>query len=362
MPPDPMSLSNGSLLSMPTQAVASSGLASSLLGGKTTGALFVDMISGSTVQNDIISHFHLKEVYKSRYNEAARLKLASNTSIVEDKRSGTISISVIDTDRYRARDIAAMYVQELNSLVVALNNSSAHREREFLEGRLAKVKQDLDHLYTQMSFFSSRNLLVNPEAQGRSLIESEARLRMQLLSAENQKQELSTIYTANSPEMSASEALITSLRSQLTDLHKNIAGSDPDLEKSSTTSKYLPSMLSSPTLAVDYQSLFRQARILETVYSTLSTQYELARVQEVRELPSVKVLDKPEIAEKKTAPACAFLILFGMLLFLLGGIGRVAWEFWWSHTNDAGMRSLLQTISSDLRGSSIGRLFSARHE
>ena len=64
-------------------------------------------------------------------------------SISDDKKSGVITVRWTDTDPRRARDLAQGYLDELNKLVTRTNTSSAHRERMFIERRLASVKNDL---------------------------------------------------------------------------------------------------------------------------------------------------------------------------------------------------------------------------
>ncbi len=51
-----------------------------------------------------------------------------------------ITLTVTDYEPKVAAQIANAYMEELNRLAVDLNTSSAHRERQFLEERLATAK------------------------------------------------------------------------------------------------------------------------------------------------------------------------------------------------------------------------------
>jgi uncharacterized protein involved in exopolysaccharide biosynthesis len=53
---------------------------------------------------------------------------------------------------------------------------------------------------------------------------------------------------------------------------------------------------------VKYADYFRRAKVQETVFELLTEQYELAKVEEAKETPSVKVLDVAEVPEKKSYP------------------------------------------------------------
>jgi hypothetical protein len=85
-----------------------------------------------------------------------------------------------------------------------------------------------------------------------------------------------------------------------------------------------------PLLGVTYADLYRRTKVEEAVYEALTQQYELAKVQEVRETPSVKVLDPPIIPEKKSFPPrleimflCTFLAFAGAVALTLG---NAHWE------------------------------------
>ena len=105
------------------------GLASSLFGARTSGPLFVDLLRSGTVSSDLIDRFQLQKIYGKRYRVDAAKQLARRTAVVEDKKSGVISITVEDSDPRRARDLAQAYLDELNLLVNRTNTSSARQER-----------------------------------------------------------------------------------------------------------------------------------------------------------------------------------------------------------------------------------------
>ena len=128
MPPDQQSLPSGSLLSAITGAgsVASVG---GLMSTRTPGGTFIGILDSQTAQDDIINRFDLRRVYHCKLDIDARSILSTQTTIVEDKSSGIISISVTDRDPNRARDLAEAYVEELDKLVNSLSKSYLKRTR-----------------------------------------------------------------------------------------------------------------------------------------------------------------------------------------------------------------------------------------
>ena len=63
-----------------------------------------------------------------------------------------------------------------------------------------------------------------------------------------------------------------------------------------------PPLRQLPRLAVPYANLYRQVQVQETLFELLTQQYELARIQEAKDVPVVSVIDSPGIPEKKSFP------------------------------------------------------------
>jgi capsule polysaccharide export protein KpsE/RkpR len=103
-----------------------------------------------------------------------------------------------------------------------------------------------------------------------------------------------------------------------------------DDSSSENNSPLYPSIRKLPLLALDYTELYRQAKIQEALYESLMKQYEVAKVEEAEEIPTVRVLDSPTYPERRVSPPRKLLILCGALLGLALGsavvIGRVAWK------------------------------------
>ena len=91
-----------------------------------------------------------------------------------------------------------------------------------------------------------------------------------------------------------------------------------------------PTIRSLPLLGAKYSDYYRRAKIQETVFELLTEQYELAKVQEAKETPSVKVLDPAKIPERKSFPPRLLIMCLGTFLaFALSVVwvlGLARWE------------------------------------
>jgi uncharacterized protein involved in exopolysaccharide biosynthesis len=318
MPPDNQS-GNGAaafLAAAGRSGGSLAGLAGDLLGTKNSGALFVGILSSRTVQDRLIEQFNLRHEYGDRKMEDARTDLAKHTGISEDRKSGILSVSVWDHDPRRAAAMATAYVEELDRLVAQVSTSAAKRERIFLEERLHAVKQDLDASATKFSDFASKNTAIDIPAQGKAMVEAAAALQGQLIAAESELHGLEAIYTDQNVRVKSLRARVSELRTQLGKLGGE-SGAAGALSSKSDPSLY-PSIRQLPVLGVTYADLYRRTKIQETVYELLTQQYELAKVQEAKEIPSVKVLDAAVVPTKKSFPPRIAFTAVGAALFFLG--------------------------------------------
>ncbi|HUK46118.1 MAG TPA: GNVR domain-containing protein, partial [Terriglobales bacterium] len=244
----------------------------------------------------------------------------------EDRKSGVITISVTDHDRKRAQQMAEAYVEALNGLVAKVSTSSARRERIFLEGRLKTVKQNLDDAAKQFSEYSSKNGTLDVPSQGRAMLESEASLEGQLIASESELEGLQQIYTDSNIRIRTLRGQIAGLKQQI----ENMSGNKANLgsEQAEITGDF-PSIRKLPLVGVQWANLYRQAKIQETVYELLTQEYEFAKVQEAKEIPTVNVLDAPLLPERKSFPPRTLIVVMGTLFaFCLASTVIIGAETW----------------------------------
>lgn len=358
MPPD----SQSSIASTAMMAVAAqsnlastggvgeklSGIAGDLLGLKTSGALFSAMLQSRTVEDRLIQRFDLRKVYWRRYWEDTRKKLEKNTSISEDRKSGVITIEVTDRDPHRAQQLAQAYVEELDRLVAQVSTSSARRERIFIEQRLKTVRQDLDSAAQAFSQYASRNEAIDIAAQEKATVEGAARLQGELIAAQSELEGLGQIYTGNNVRIRSLRARVDELQRQL----QKIGGNDSGiLPTDSSSQSDFPSIRELPLLGVRWGELYRETKIQETVYQMLTQQYELAKIQEAKEIPTVKVLDPPDVPEKRSFPPRMSIVILGSLLaFLLGVAVVIGWSMWKSIDQHSPDKRLMTEMWLQLKG------------
>ena len=334
MPPDGQSNSGMAMLAaLSGKSPMLSGVAGDLLGVNGSGALFVKILQSRTIQDRLVRRFDLKRVYRDRLEEDANKDLAERTGIADDLKSGVITISVTDGDAHRATAVAQAYVDELNTLSAELSTSAARRERIFLEERLKAVKLDLDHAALEFSQFASKNTAVDIKEQARAMVDAAARLQGELIAAESQQKGLEAIYASTNPRVLAVQARVAELRRQL----EKIGGAQVE-NGSQPNGELYPSIRELPILGVTYADLYRRTRIQEAVYETLTQQYELAKVQEAKETPAVKILDPPSSPERRSFPPRSNIMFLCMSFGLAVGVFWVILRHRWAQVSPTDAR------------------------
>jgi capsule polysaccharide export protein KpsE/RkpR len=291
------------------------GLAGSLLGAKNNGALFAALLHSGTVSGHLIDRFDLQRVYHRRYREDTAKRLGHLTKITEDIKSGVITVAVTDETRDRARDLAQGYVDELNNLLAKVNTSSAHREREFIEQRLNTVQSELQRAQLELSDFSSKNTTIDIREQTRATVDAGAKLEGQLIAGESELDSLRQIYGNQNVRVRAAQARNATLQRELQRANGR-SDQEPDGQDIDASHPY-PALRQLPQLGVRWANLYRNVRIHETVFDLLSEEYELARIEEVKAIPTVSLVDVPGLPERKSGPHRTLIVLISTLLSMV---------------------------------------------
>jgi capsule polysaccharide export protein KpsE/RkpR len=275
-------------------------MASDLLGLKSSGDLFIGILQSQSVEDDVINKFNLRKVYWDHYIEDSRKDLTKYTDLKTDRKSGIVTIQVTDRDPKRAAAIAQEYISELNRVVVTLNTSTAHREREFLEQRLDQVKQELESAENGFGQFASQNTALDIPAEGKAMIEASADVEGELIASETELQSLRQIYADGNVRVRSLQARVDELQRQLQKL-----GGKYDSSTNQADQPFYPSIKKLPLLGVKYADLYR------------------------KETPSVKVLDPPKVPEKKSYPPRMAIVVLGTLFSASLGVvwifGNAVW-------------------------------------
>ena len=273
---------------MPLASLASGGL-----GIKNPADMYVALLTSRTVEDAMVQRFGLLAEYHEKRLSDARKELENRTNAVAGTKDGLIRISVEDRDPRRAAELANGYVEEFRKLSARLAITEAARRRLFFEQQLQEAKDNLSSAEEAMRATQQSTGVLQIDSQARSLIESAAILRGQVVAKQVQIQSMRSFAAEDNPRLVLAKQELAALQSQL----DRLAGSQPDpgsdiiLSKGRVTGS-----------GVEYTRRFRDLKYHETVFELLAKQFEIAKLDEAREGSIIQVVDTAVAPDKRSSP------------------------------------------------------------
>jgi tyrosine-protein kinase Etk/Wzc len=276
--------------------------------GSGTGDFYLGILKSRTVADRIIDEYDLMEVYGESTRFETYESLEEHVVIATEASEGIIVINVDDNDPERAAAIANAYVEALMDLNVKLKLTEAGRRRLFLENELKKTQKSLFQAEENLKQFQQEHDLIKMDDQARVMIETAAELRAQLIANEVQLAALRSYQTNENIQVKEIRKRIKQIRTELTKLEVTSETANP-----TDDGMFIPSSQASE-IAFSYGRLLREVKSQEAVFSGLTQQYELARIEEAKEGSSVQTLDQAVPPDKHSKPRLLMFILFPTFL------------------------------------------------
>jgi len=257
------------------------------------GDVFMVILQSRGINEQMVERFHLRTRYKKKLMEDAIKELKAHARF-KQTAAGTIQISVEDTDRQRAADMANSYVEFLDKFNREVRTSKGRRTRVFIEGRLAETKREMAEAEQRLAVYQAKHKTIALTPQMSSAVEQGARLYGRRMALEVRLGVVRN-YSSGSDEE-------TQIRQELAEIDRQ--------------------MSALPETGIELARMVRDVKAQEQVFALLTAQYEDARVTEARDVVTVDVLDAAKPPERKARPRKGIMIGLTFLLSLAVGVGH----------------------------------------
>jgi capsule polysaccharide export protein KpsE/RkpR len=263
---------------------------------------FLAILKSDRMLQTLAGKFDFQSKYGKEDLESTIETLRKKMSIlIEDENQ--IIVSILDQDQNQVAAITNETVRILDSLNIVLSNSQARSSRMFIEVRVHEVLDSLKSLEVQLTHFM--------ETEGVMSLEDQVTVGVQ------QAAEMQALITAKEVELSVAEQMMEAhqpivgqLRHELSQLKKDYQ----EFFKSDTADQLLPSFSDVPELATNLTRLQRAIEYNVKLLEFLGPQYEQAKIDEVKDIPTLQVLDWAVRPEDEARPRKILIILGGFLL------------------------------------------------
>jgi uncharacterized protein involved in exopolysaccharide biosynthesis len=275
---------------------------SSILSTKAHINQWIDILKSQSLKDTIIERFNLKTAYNVKTNEAARNSLGDNVKIIKTP-GNTIIITIEDRIPERAAQLTNAFVEELVNINKTVIMSNSKRKRIYLERSLEASKAKLADAENSAKEFQEMKEAVKLDGQTSSLFDTIVFVEGQLLTKEV---ELQTLLMGSEQESLKTEILrteITALKARLNNLNE----------------AFIPMFQLNP-LGLNYSRLLRELRVQEKHYLYLSNQLEITRLEEVKNSPTIQVLDRALVPENRSKPKRSQIVSLSFFLSLFFAI------------------------------------------
>ncbi|OEU61252.1 MAG: hypothetical protein BA870_05500 [Desulfuromonadales bacterium C00003094] len=263
---------------------------------------YVSMLKSRTIADAIIEKFDLSEVYRKKSQNQTYMSLDGHVSFSVGKKDGILQIEVEDKDPKRVAEMANAYVEELSKLSDKDHLNAVAALRQFLEVRLEVVKEGLAQTEQKLQAFQEKNKTIRIDDQTKATIEAIARLKGELASKEI---ELGVAMPAQE-QQTAQDAVLREgfeqLKAQISALEQPPVGGKIPGDVTLVTSI-------GPGLGLQYAGLLRSFRMQVTLFELLSRQYEVARIEEVKNPQRIQVLQTAYPPATKSRPKRSLIVL-----------------------------------------------------
>jgi tyrosine-protein kinase Etk/Wzc len=305
LPPSQNASMSTALLGQLSGSSALASVAGAGLGVKNPSEMYVSLFHSRTLEDSMVQRFGLLDRYKAKKESEARTAFESHTTVALGAKDGLIRITATDRDPKAAADIANGYVDEFKKLSATLAISEASRRRIFFEQQLLEAKENLTTAEEALKHTEQSTGVLQIDSQARSLIESAANLRAQVVAKEVQLQGMRSYATEDNPDVVTAEQQLAALKAQLAKL----AGTDEG-----SSSDFIVPKGKVPEAGMEYLRRLRDVKYYETISELIAKQFEIAKLDEARQGAIIQVVDLAVTPDRKSFPKRTLIVL-GVTMF-----------------------------------------------
>lgn len=276
---------------------------------------YIAILETRAVRENVVKKFDLISRYNSKDVEFAMDALSQNVEL-RVSEEGSLKITVLDKDPVVARDIANELILQLDEVNRRLSSEKGHFNREFLEERLMQNHNDLKIAENELKHFQQTYGLIDVPSQVTAAIETYAQIYAKKVEADIQYEIAKYTYSSNDPKV----LQLLKMKNELNQLLDKMVTHGDD-------KKVLLAFQDLPDLGLEYARLYREVDLQSKIMEFLLPQYEQARMEETKDIPSLQVIDKPYVALNKAKPQRSLIVIASTVMAFLMSIIYILIEY-----------------------------------
>ena len=280
------------------------GISSILPGLASPSDLYAAILKSGRIRSKIVKKYDLKKVFntKTMYDT---YNILDEITKIEVSPEGIISVSVTYKDKHLAADIANAYTEELDKFNTETAMTAGKKYRIFIEKRLKETEDDLANTEEELKSFQEKHKTIALEIEIQSAIQTIAELKSQIILLEVKKGALTASSQFDNPYLYNINKELRELKKQL----KKIEFGSKEKSKDEFGAGFSVPFSELPEVSLEYVRLLRDVKVQEAIYELLTQQYEQAKIMELKDTPTVQILDRASPPEKKSFPKRSIIVI-----------------------------------------------------
>jgi len=227
----------------------------------------------------------------------------NRTSIDYDEFNGVLVIKVQAYDAITSHAIAAMLVQEGEFYMNVLAQNLAHTQVVFLEQQVLSLGAKALQARQSVLNYQNKKGLVSPQAEAENLVTILARLKQEKSELQTQKSALQAYLVPTHPNIVILDQKITSIDKQVNQEQAKLTSINNGQSLNRTVE--------------EYQRLELTAALSQDIYKSALVALEKGRIEAVRIIKTVSVLQAPTLPEYPMEPRRIYNTIVSLLVCLL---------------------------------------------
>ncbi len=255
---------------------------------------------------DFIERYDVENIYEA-------VEGLSENIDVNLEEEMQISVSFWDKDQEMVAEITNYIIYCLDSLNLELNTTKGRNNRVFIESRISDVLDSLKILEGQITRYMEEEGILSLSDQVRVGVESAASFKAEIMRKEIELAVTQNTFDDNSPVVKQLKNELKSLKAKYKEFFYDVP-----------SDKLMPNFNKIPKVSIKFARLERQIEYYVKLIQFLGPQYETARIEEAKNIPTIQILDEATRPEKKDKPRRSRWV---MAVFALTGLLSVYYTY-----------------------------------
>ncbi len=270
----------------------------------TPADIYADLATNRVVIENLIKKFDLDTVFKTKYHEdlIETVKEHIKTSATA---SGFVYISYRDKNPKRAAAICNTIITELDRLNREIIVTKGKKLRIFLGERLKETEDSLNLYQDSLAMYQKKYGILDLEASVQSIIQNWEEVEKKYTTTRLQYE-----YAVVEEGQRAKTTMNLRKRLQVIENEKNRLWN-----VTFDSIAHLPAIKNIPEIGKNYARIQLMLQKYIQTYKLLAAEYEKAKIMEKQNTPTLQIIYKAPIPERRYWPRRKLIVLLFMIVF-----------------------------------------------